>query len=63
MTTPLSSVLRMTEADSSASRLAACDESLSLIAADVEELTEQLDRVRAGASPLVQRLSERAASG
>ena len=59
MTTRLSAVFRMTEADSSASRLAACDASLSLIAADVEELTEQLDRVRAGASPLVQWLSER----
>ena len=59
MTTRLSSVFRTTEADSPASRLAACDESLSLIAADVDQLTEQLDRVREGASPLVQWLSER----
>ena len=49
----------MFRTDSPASRLAACDENLSLIAADVEELTEQLDRVRAGASPLVRWLSER----
>ena len=30
-----------------------------MIAADVEGLTEELDRVRAGASPLVQWLAER----
>jgi hypothetical protein len=42
-----------------ADKLAECDESLSLIAADVEQLTEELDRVRAGASPLVLWLAER----
>ena len=55
----LSSVLRVADLRSRADRLSACDESLSLIAADVEQLTKELDRVRAGASPLVQSLAER----
>jgi chromosome segregation ATPase len=52
-------VLRVADLRSRADRLSACDESLSLIAADVEQLTKELDRVRAGASPLVQSLAER----
>jgi chromosome segregation ATPase len=57
--THVSSLFRMKDVDAPASRLAECNESLSLIAADVEQLTEELDRVRAGASPLVQWLAER----
>ena len=55
----LSSVLRVADLRSRGDKLTECDESLSLIAADVEQLTEELGRVRAGASPLVQWLADR----
>ena len=55
----LSSVLRVADFRPRGDKLTECDESLSLIAADVEQLTEELDRVRAGASPLVQWLADR----
>jgi len=50
---------RTNDADSPATKLAECDESLSLIAADVEQLTTDLERIRAGASPLARWLAER----
>jgi DNA repair exonuclease SbcCD ATPase subunit len=50
---------RTDDADSPATKLAECDESLSLIAADVEQLTTDLERIRAGASPLARWLAER----
>ena len=55
----LSSVLRVADLRSRGDKLTECDESLSLIAADVEQLTKELGRVRAGASPLVQWLADR----
>lgn len=55
----LSSVLRVADLRSRGDKLTECDENLSLIAADVEQLTKELGRVRAGASPLVQWLADR----
>lgn len=59
MTTHPSFLARPNDADPAATKLAECDESLSLIAADVEQLTTDLERIRAGASPLARWLAER----
>ena len=59
MVTGASQLFRTTEGASPTARLAECDESLAHIAADVEQLTNDLERVRAGASPLARWLAER----
>ena len=59
MSTHPSFLARTNGANSPATKLAECDESLSLIAADVEQLTTDLERIRAGASPLARWLAER----